>query len=309
MEIVILITAGLALLFIGGELLVRGSSSLALSLGLPPLVVGLTVVSFGTSSPELVVSIQAAIKGNSAISIGNVVGSNIANIALILGLSAVIRPVSVQASAIYREIPFMIFVSIIFSLLVFFKHIAFVAGLSFVLLLALYVIVSFYISKKSHPDELGDPVKNKYSTIISIVFVILGLLGLIYGSDLFINGSVKLARILGVSEFIIGLTIVAVGTSLPELVTSIVASLRKESDILLGNIVGSNIFNILAIIGIAAMITSMNLNEVNVIDLLVMIFFSVVVLPMSLFNKIISRMEGIFLLIGYVVYVVYLTNN
>lgn len=309
MEIFFLLLSGLILLFLGGELLVRGSSSLAISVGLTPLVVGLTVVAFGTSSPELVVSIQAALKGNSAISIGNVVGSNIANIALILGLSAVIRPVTVQSDAVIREIPIMIFISIIFSVLVFYRHIAFLTGLLFVLLLILYIIFSIYNSKKSNKNEIGDPVKVKYSVFVSIIFVILGLIGLIYGSDFFIDGSVQLAKILGASEFLIGLTIVAVGTSLPELVTSIVASIKKESDILVGNIVGSNIFNILAIIGIAAMITSINLSQVNIIDLIVMLFFSAIIFPMSLFNKLISRREGVFLLIGYTAYIIYLINS
>lgn len=309
MEIFLLLVFGLALLFVGGELLVRGSSSLALSLGLTPLVVGLTVVAFGTSSPEMVVSIQAALKGNSAISIGNVVGSNIANIALILGLAALIKPVTVRSDAVLREIPFMIVVSLIFTVLVFYRHIAFLAGLFFILTLTGYVIFSVYNSKKSNSNEIGEPVKVKYSTIVSIIFVIIGLVGLGYGSDLFIDGAVKLAKILGASEFLIGLTIVAVGTSLPELVTSLVASIKNESDILVGNIVGSNIFNILAIIGIAAMITSINLSEVNLVDLFVMIFFSISILPMSLFNKLISRREGLLLLIGYVIYVVYLINS
>lgn len=296
-------------MFIGGELLVRGSASLAISLGLTPLVVGLTVVAFGTSSPELVVSIQAALKGNSAISIGNVVDSNTANIALILGLSALIKPVSVQSTAVMREIPFMIFISIIFSVLVFYRHIAFLAGFLFVVLLILYIIFSIYISKKSSNNELGKPVKNKYSIFVSIIFVILGLFGLVIGSDLFIDGSVQLAKILGASEFLIGSTIVAVGTSLSELVTSIVASIKNESDILVDNIVGSNIFNILAIIGIAAMITSINLNQVNIVDLLIMLFFSGIILPMSLFNKLLSRKEGLFLLIGYTAYIIYLINS
>lgn len=306
MEIFLLLFFGLLFLFVGGELLVRGSSSLAISVGLTPLVVGLTVVAFGTSSPELVVSIQAALKGNSAISIGNVVGSNIANIALILGLSALIKPVTVQSDAVIREIPIMIIISLIFSLFVFYRHIAFLTGLIFVLLLVLYVVFSIYNSKKGNSNGIGEPVKIKYSIPVSIIFVILGLGGLIVGSDLFIDGSVKLARLLGASEFLIGLTIVAVGTSLPELVTSIVAAIKNESDILVGNIVGSNIFNILAIIGIAAMITTINLSQVNIIDLLVMLFFSVIILPMSLFNKLISRKEGLSLLVGYVIYLIYL---
>ncbi|MCX7610060.1 MAG: calcium/sodium antiporter [Ignavibacterium sp.] len=309
MEIFLLLFSGLILLFVGGELLVRGSSSLAISIGLSPLVVGLTVVAFGTSSPELVVSIQAALKGNSAISIGNVIGSNIANIGLILGLSAIIRPIGVQSGAVLREIPFMIAVSIIFSVFVLWGNITFLAGVFFVLLLILYVIFSIYNSKKSSSNEIGEPVKVKYSTFVSVIFVVLGLVGLAFGSDLFIEGAVKLAKALGVSELIIGLTVVAVGTSLPELVTSIIASIKKEADILVGNVVGSNIFNILAIIGIAAMIVSINLTQINLVDLLVMIFFSVIVLPMSLFNKLISRKEGITLVLGYCVYVYYLAYS
>ncbi|MDH7604827.1 MAG: sodium:calcium antiporter, partial [Melioribacter sp.] len=190
MEIFFLLFFGLLLLFIGGELLVRGSSSLALGLGLTPLVVGLTVVAFGTSSPELVVSIQAALKGNSAISIGNVVGSNIANIALILGLSAIIKPVIVQSSAVKREIPFMIFVSLIFTIFVISGHISFISGLTFILLLILYIVISIYLSKKDNQNELAEAVKIKYSVFISVLFVIFGLLGLVFGSDLFILGSI-----------------------------------------------------------------------------------------------------------------------
>jgi cation:H+ antiporter len=307
-EIFLLLLFGLLFLFAGGELLVRGSSSLALSLGLTPLVVGLTVVAFGTSSPELVVSVQAALKGNSAISIGNVIGSNIANIALILGLSAVIKPVFVQSSAIKREIPFMIFISVVFTLFVFTKQIDFFAGITFILFLVLYVIISIYISKKEKQNELFGAVKTKYSAIVSILFVVLGLVGLAYGSDLFIEGSVRLAKLLGASEFLIGLTVVAVGTSLPELVTSVVAAIKNEADILVGNIVGSNIFNILAIIGIAAVITSISLDEVKVVDLLVMLFFSIILMPMGFFNKSISRFEGILLLLGYIFYILYLVK-
>ncbi|MEG8990833.1 calcium/sodium antiporter [Ignavibacteria bacterium 4148-Me] len=308
MEIFFLLFFGLLLLFIGGELLVRGSSSLALGLGLTPLVVGLTVVAFGTSSPELVVSIQAALKGNSAISIGNVVGSNIANIALILGLSAIIKPVIVQSSAVKREIPFMIFVSLIFTIFVISGHISFISGLTFILLLILYIVISIYLSKKDNQNELAEAVKIKYSVFISVLFVIFGLLGLVFGSDLFILGSIKLARLLGASEFIIGLTVVAVGTSLPELVTSIVAAIKNESDILVGNIVGSNIFNILAIIGISAVITSINLNQINIIDTAVMLFFSIIIFPMGFLKKNISRLEGFLLFLGYISYIIYLVK-
>lgn len=306
MEIFLLLFAGLVLLFTGGELLVRGSSSLAISVGLSPLVIGLTVVAFGTSSPELVVSIQAALKGNSAISVGNVVGSNIANIGLILGISAIIRPVKVQSDAVMREIPFMVIVSAIFSAFVFWGNITFLAGFFFVALLILYIIFSIYNSKKNPGDQIGEVVKAKYPTFVSVIFVLLGLGGLAFGSDLFIDGAVRLAKALGVSELLIGLTVVAVGTSLPELVTSIVASVKKESDILVGNVVGSNIFNILAIIGITAIIVTIRLHQLNIIDVLVMISFSVIILPMSLFNRLISRREGFWLLISYCLYISYL---
>lgn len=309
MEIFLLLFAGLVLLFTGGELLVRGSSSLAISVGLSPLVIGLTVVAFGTSSPELVVSIQAALKGNSAISVGNVVGSNIANIGLILGISAIIRPVKVQSDAVMREIPFMVIVSAIFSAFVFGGNITFLAGFFFVALLILYIIFSIYNSKKNTGDQIGEVVKAKYPTFVSVIFVLLGLGGLAFGSDLFIDGAVRLAKALGVSELLIGLTVVAVGTSLPELVTSIVASVKKESDILVGNVVGSNIFNILAIIGIAAIIVTIRLHQLNIIDVLVMIYFSVIILPMSLFNRLISRREGLWLLISYCLYIFYLAYS
>jgi len=310
-EIILYLIFGLILLVLGGEGLVRGSSALAARFGVTPLLIGLTIVAFGTSSPELVVSLQAALKGNSDISLGNIIGSNIGNIGLILGISALIMPLKVQVQIIRKEIPFMILISVLIAVLILtVDSFSFVHGLIFFLMLITYIFFAIKNSKKEVITEeiIEEYTPQKLNTVLSIVFIIAGLAGLIFGSDLFVKGAVEVAKIFGISDLVIGLTIVAVGTSLPELVTSVIAAIKKETDIAIGNIVGSNIFNILGILGITGMVKEINLNSITYADLGVFILFTVLILPLSRTKFVLQRWEGTLLLtvyFGYVAYLVY----
>jgi len=298
------------MLFIGAEGLIRGSSNLAIKIGITPLVVGLTVVAFGTSTPELVVSLKAALLGNSSISLGNVVGSNIANIALILGVAALIRPLDVHAKVIMREIPIMIGISILLLLLLIDGELGFFDGLVFVIGLVVYLVVNVLIARKEkNPEidsEFSEGLKSKLGVSVSIVLMIAGLGLLILGANLFVQSAVAIAKIFNVSDAIIGLTIVAIGTSLPELITSIVAAYKKEADIAIGNVVGSNIFNILGILGITALIIPISSVGISYVDLGVMLFTAIILFPLSRTGFSISRFEGALLLAGYGGYIYYL---
>jgi len=310
LEAILFLIIGLILLFIGAEGLIRGSSTLALKIGITPLVVGLTVVAFGTSTPELVVSLKAALIGNDSISLGNVIGSNIANIALILGIAALIRPLDVHANVIRKEIPIMITITILLILLLLDGEVGFVDGLIFVLAIVIYTIVNITLARKEKnaevENEFKDGLKSKINVPLSIIMIVAGLGLLILGANLFVNGAISIAKSIGVSDAIIGLTIVAIGTSLPELITSIVASYKNESDIAVGNVVGSNIFNILGILGITALIITVNAEGINFIDYGVMFFASLILLPLSKTGFKISRLEGAFLIAGYIAYIYYL---
>jgi len=310
LEVIIFLVLGLVALFIGAEGLIRGSSALALKIGITPLVVGLTVVAFGTSTPELVVSLKAALIGNSSISLGNVVGSNIANIALILGIAAIIRPLDVHANVIRREIPIMIGVSLLLILLLIDGELSFIDGLILVMGIVIYTLVNVIMARKEKNTEVEKEFKEGLKTglgvPISIIMIFGGLGLMILGANLFVTSSISIAKVIGVSDAIIGLTIVAVGTSLPELITSIVAAYKNESDIAIGNVVGSNIFNILGILGITALIISVNSNGINYVDFGVMLFAALILLPLSKTGFKITRIEGAWLITGYLVYIYYL---
>ena len=307
-EIVIYLLVGLVLLVLGGEGLVRGSSSIALRFGVSPLVIGLTIVAFGTSSPELLVSLQAVLNGNSDISLGNVIGSNIGNIGLILAVSALIRPLTVQMQIIKREIPFMIFVSVLITIvIIIFSVFSFMLGIVFTAILIAYIFITLKNSKNEKIVTTDLPsIKKEVSLLVSVFFVLGGLLSLIIGSDLFVKGSVSLAKIFGVSDLVIGLTIVAIGTSLPELVTSVVAAIKNETDIAIGNVVGSNIFNILGILGITGIVGKLSLESINLVDLGALLLFALIILPLSKTQFVLQRWEGGLLLALYVGYISYL---
>lgn len=310
LEIVLFLIGGLIMLFIGAEGLIRGSSNLAIKIGITPLVVGLTVVAFGTSTPELVVSLKAALLGNSSIALGNVVGSNVANIALILGVAAIIRPLKVHANVIMREIPIMIGITVLLLIIIIDGEVGFIDGLIFVLGIIAYTVVNVIMARKEkNPEvdaEFEEGLKSKLGVPVSIVFMVVGLGLLIAGANFFVKSAVAIAKLFQMSDAVIGLTIVAIGTSLPELITSIVASYKKEADIAIGSVVGSNIFNILSILGITALIFPVSSAGINIIDLSVMLFTAIILFPLSRTGFSITRLEGTFLLAGYVVYIYYL---
>ena len=308
---IIYLLAGLVLLYFGAEGLVRGSSSLALRLGLSPLVVGLTVVAFGTSSPELMVSLRAALAGQSDISVGNVVGSNICNIGLILGLCALITPIATSSQIVRIDIPIMIGITALSLLLMADGNLGRTEGIIFVLILVAYVIFSIYLARRQPADalgaEFGEEVKiSKRGLAIDILMVIGGLALLLFGARFLVDGAVIIARTYEWSEALIGLTIVAIGTSLPELATSLLAALKKESDIAVGNIVGSNIFNLVGILGITAIVHPLQAAGIGTVDLAVMAVFAVLLWPMAYYQQRITRPEGACLLLGYAGYLFWL---
>jgi cation:H+ antiporter len=305
------IAAGFALLYFGAEGLVRGSSSLALCFRVSPLVIGLTVVAYGTSMPEMVVSVKAALAHQGGISIGNVMGSNIFNIAVILGVSALISPLKIKLKVIRIDAPIMFVVALLFF--VFFRdfRIDRLEGAFFLTLAIFYSVSNLYFSRRAgkraeaeFSNVLGvTPCKNIW---IELALIIGGIGLLIAGANFLVNGSVGVARLLNVSEAVIGLTIVAAGTSLPELATSLVAAVRKEADIAVGNIVGSNIFNILAILGVAPLISPIYGEGIRMMDVYVMMGVSLLLLPMLRTGFRLSRWEGGLLLSIYGGYLAYL---
>lgn len=313
-----LILPGLALLITGGEWLVRGASRLAAALGVAPIVIGLSVVAFGTSAPELAVSTLSAFKGQPDIAVGNVVGSNIVNILLILGLSAVVAPLTVHLRLIKFEVPFMIFVSVLFLLLGYDGRLSRLDGLAFVVLFGGYI---YWMTRTAREEpeleaeleeykqltRMGKPSVKAF--VMIAMLVVGGLIGLVLGSEWLIRGAVSLARSLGVSELVIGLTIVAAGTSLPELATSVIASLRGERDISVGNVVGSNIFNILSVLGISTVVSPQGLNVAPAVlsfDGWVMLAVAVACFPVFFNGFEIKRWEGALFVGYYIAYVVYL---
>jgi cation:H+ antiporter len=296
------IVAGILLLYLGSESLVRGSSRLAAHFGIPPLIIGLTIVAFGTSAPELIVSISAALKGASDVALGNVIGSNIFNIAVILGITALIRPPSVHIDLIRREIPLMICVTVIGVGFIAYGQIPRLAGIILFLGLCAYIVFSIRAARSQPTGEPETTSKERSPVWIYGVLIAAGLAVLILGSNLFVAGSVALARSFGVSEAVIGLTIVAAGTSLPELATSLVAAIKKQSDVAIGTIVGSNIFNILGILGLTASIHPIVIGNIGMRDAAFMLGLSILLLPFACSQRSISRVEGCVFLAIYGLY-------
>jgi cation:H+ antiporter len=307
LTIIGLILLGLVLLCAGAEGLVRGSASLALRAGVTPLVVGLTVVAFGTSSPEMVVSTKAAYVGQGSIALGNVVGSNIFNIAVILGLSALVRPVKVNIQLIRFDMPVMIGVSLLAFGLLRDGQLTRPEGALLFAGVAVYTITVVRMARRQHTEAVdrefadGTPKANR-SVLLDVTYVLGGLALLIFGARFFVLGAVDLARWLGVSEAVIGLTIVAAGTSMPELATSMVAAFRKQEDIAIGNIVGSNIFNILAILGAAGLVRPFTSGGVQPMDFYFMLGTSALLLPLMRWGMKLTRYDGLLFLALYAAY-------
>ncbi|RLV59362.1 sodium:calcium antiporter [Parashewanella curva] len=307
MLIFLSIVGGFLILTIGAEALVRGASAIALRLGVTPLIIGLTIVAFGTSAPELAVSLKSALAGSSGIALGNVIGSNIANIGLILAITAIIRPIEVQSQIVKRDIPLMIAVTLLFGGLLLDGELDIADGTALSLLLVAYLVYGYYDAKKT--GEVEELPEGNYTPIISAILIVVGIGMLIGGGILFVDGAVDLARKFGISEIIIGLTVVAIGTSMPELATSVVAALKGESDIAIGSVVGSNLFNILSVLGITAIIHPISADGLELVDFSTMLGLSLLMLPFAYTGKIISRMEGVVLLIIYLAYTSYLVSE
>lgn len=302
------VIVGLALLPLGAEGVVRGSTGLALRIGVTPLAIGLTVVAFGTGSPELVVGIEAARTGNSGIMLGNVVGSNIGNIALVLGVAALVKPMTVRYELVRREMPLMIAVSLLLVAMLLDGGLGRLDGLLLVLGAIVYTVTSYIRARRADnrpvADEFEDaidrPVKRP---LVEAALLLAGLAGLLGGANLLLRGAVDIAGTLGVSQTVIGLTVVAIGTSLPELATSVTSSVRGEADVAFGNVIGSNVFNILAVLGVAALIRPFQMEGLRTLDLAVMVGVSAAMLPLMWRGWVLDRWEGALLLGGYAVYI------
>jgi len=306
---ILFLFAGLFILILGGDFLVKGSTSLALRMRLSSLVVGLTIVAFGTSSPELLVSINAALAGSHDLTMGNVIGSNICNLALVLGVSAMIRPIRVNTDSIKIDWPMTMGSSV---LLYFLVREGFLKSFEGVLFIALLVGYTVFVIRKSRKENYrpinksGSEISRNDSTkllIKDIVLIILGCVGLFYGSDWFVEGAQGLAQQFGVQERVIGVTVLALGTSLPELVTSAIASFKNQTDLALGNLMGSNIFNILSILGITSIIKEIVVSDVILnTDMIWMLGVTLLILPMMIHKREVGRYEGFVLLLIYSYY-------
>jgi cation:H+ antiporter len=313
---ILLLIAGLVVLIMGGEFLVRGATSLALRVHISPLVVGLTVVAFGTSAPELLISLNAALGGSPDLAMGNVVGSNICNLALVLGVTVILGPVYVNPDSIRIDWPVTMGASVLLFLLVRDQTLSFAEGLVFVIGLISYTTFIIVNSRRASRAERAvatdldvpdTPSKSIYRDLLTIL---IGATGLYFGADWFVTGSIELAKFLEVSERIIGLTVVALGTSLPELVTAIVASFKKETDLAIGNLLGSNIFNILSILGITSMVKQIHVSETILnVDMLWMLGITLLILPLMLIRRKLSITEGVVLLAIYVYYIYNVINS
>lgn len=312
---ILLLIIGLAILILGAESLVRGSASLARRLGIKPIVIGLTVVAFGTSMPELVVNMLSAARGTADIAIGNIVGSNIANILLILGLSAAIYPLKVKGNTVWKEIPFALLAMVLVYAMgndalfdkVGYNAITRTDGFS---LMAIFIIFMFYIFGIAKTTGKPEEVKI-YSWFISAILTLSGLVCLFLGGKLLVDNAVALAKLAGLSETLIGLTIVAVGTSLPELATSVIAAYHRHDDIAIGNIIGSNIFNVFWILGLTGSIMQMPFNPSTNIDVLVGILITLLLFVFMFVGskRKLDRWQGILFVLLYFVYIAYLIHR
>lgn len=319
---IVWLVAGLAAILVGADMLTDGSSAIAKRMGVSDLIIGLTVVAFGTSTPELVISVMSAVNGNDSLAVGNIVGSNILNILLILGITALIRPIIIKKSVMTNEIPMVVLSSLI--MLVFGYSatldggpediITRVDGIMLLIFFILFMRYTFASARRKPAGSEKDPASadgehlKKVSTLKATVFIVIGLAGLIWGGDRFVDGASSLARHMGVSEALIGLTIVAIGTSLPELATSIIAAVKNQPGLAVGNVIGSNIFNILLVLGTAATVAPLPFRGVTRVDLWTLMGASIMflVFARAFRHRCITRPEGAVMLVAYIAYMVWL---
>jgi cation:H+ antiporter len=306
---ILLFVGGVGVLYFGAEWLVRGSARLAASLGVSPIVVGLTVVSMGTSAPELVISVVASLGGNPDLAIGNVMGSNLANVGLVLGISAILRPLKVSTRVVTREVAVMIFITVALLPLIWNSHLGRLEGVALVTLLVFYLTFVLRTSKTEGAgalNEYGEAATPKGSGLSSrtiardLAFILLGVAGLVLGAFAIRQSAVALAEALGISELVIGLTLVSIGTSLPELATCVVAALRNQADIAVGNILGSNVFNIAGVLGVTSLISPMDFSaDVLRLEYPAVMVITVLMVPIVRHRLVIRRREGVVLLSAY----------
>lgn len=313
---ILLFIAGLVVLILGAELLVRGASRLAAAYGVSPLVIGLTIVAIGTASPEVAVSLQAAVYGQGDLTLGNVLGSNIFNILFILGITSIVAPIVIAEQLIRKDAPIMVGVSLLALGLAWDGNLGWLDGMVLLLGVIVYIVFALRqsrIESREVQEEYAQEFSIKKShtekkVALNSAFILLGLGLLVVGSNWLVDSAVQIAEVLGVSELVIGLTIVAAGTSLPEIATSVIAAIKGESDIAVGNAVGSNIFNLLGVLGIGALAAPGGVSvsaRVLQFDLPVMVFVALVTLPIFYIDSRISRIEGGLLLGYYILYVSY----
>lgn len=305
---IVLLLVGLGLVVYGSDILVDGASSVARKIGISEFVIGIIIVGFGTSCPELVVSVTGAIDGNSAVSLGNVTGSNVFNILMILGLTAILSPIAITKDNKTKDIPILLCFTIFFCLIALKGTINRLDAVLFLAIFAIYLLYNFKAGKAEAAAIEEEVVEKNYGTFLSILMIVGGLAGLIFGGKLFVNNAVTLAHALGASDKFIAVTILAVGTSLPELMTCVVAAAKKKGQLALGNIVGSNVFNILLILGISGLIHPLDTSSFNYVDMATIVAS---VLALFIFANAskksqLSKPAGISFLLMEVVYMIYL---
>lgn len=301
---ILLLIVGFVLLMKGADLFVDGASSLADRFGIPQIVIGLTIVAFGTSAPEAAISITAGIQGSADLAVSNVVGSNIINVLLILGIASAITPLAIQKNTLKYEIPFVIVITLLLlGLGILGNDISRIDGVIFIALLVIFMLYLFRIAKSGKPSEDDAPVK--MSGLKIFLYILIGGAGIIGGSQLTVNSATEIAHFFGMSERLIGLTIVAFGTSLPELITSITAAVKHKADIAIGNIVGSNIFNILFVLGITAVIQPISYTNDFIVDNIMAIISMILLLVFVIKNKKLTRAGGIVMLASYAAYFIF----
>jgi cation:H+ antiporter len=311
----ILFIAGFFLLIKGASLLVDGSASIAKKLKISSIVIGLTIVAFGTSAPEFIVNIFASINGNTDIAIGNILGSNIANVLLILGVASIIYPLSTQKNTVWKEIPMSLLAALILGVLVndiridngVFSGLTRIDGIVLLSFFIIFLYYSFGIAKTSNEKSSTDEIKD-LSYLKSFLYILLGLVGLILGGKWIVDGAVKIATIFNISQSLIGLTVVAIGTSLPELATSAIAAYKKQPDIAIGNVVGSNIFNIFWILGFSSIIKPLPFSPSSDIDIIMTIFTSLLLFIIMFIGKkhVIQKWQGVLMILLYIIYLILL---
>ena len=317
----ILFIVGISGVYFGAEWLVKGSSKLSRDLGIKPIVIGLTVVAFGTSSPELAVSLTASIKGSNDIAIGNIIGSNIANIGLILGVAAIVLPLKVEKVIMRRELPLMIGISAGLYIMAIDRKIGFVDGLLLFTGIILFIGYQIYhtlnskkesrnstasnsASKTGMPESTKEESRTSRHLLSNIIYIVIGLACLLVGSHVLVKSAIFIAGSFGISEMVIGMTVVAFGTSVPEMATSVVSVLKKESDICVGNVIGSNIFNILLVLGSVALVRPLNVERgILFFEFPIMLLFSLALIPMIRGGLTVNRLAGIVLVSGYLAFI------